>query len=900
MFKGTYDKEFTVSDANGVDEIARFRKGKIMTAFEAIWRRLGYTSYASDPAVKNCSVHTMEAMEEKVKQAVAAMRSNSRTKADNKPPNTSPWEKYLFRPASLDAEAGRPLTLLDFSENYEITSSRPALVGNHPEDVLSDGTPLPAEPRAMKDNRLCHVSNVLGCIVYFYRRRTPRVFRITRTKFGTEPWYLRVLAMNISIEPSIFAGRRTADPLDKLLVHPDTDEPLSSFQEAARARGLVRNLEEGEQAMKEAYEDCGTPEALITLFVTCALAGYPMARILTDGAFDHIRVQMCRRFNHHTDAARYQALLQRLKAEFLRNDSDLLRHGLPEPDDEDEDCELQAEKVHWQHRMKELEDFLSTVHCRSDYGHEQGEGEGYPPVDRNPAHIYLDDEQTRLIDDCMADLNPPAGTPRQMKIRFMDGPAGSGKTVTGNCLFSKVRLQGGVCLASASTALAARLYPRGLTLHSLGGINVIKRANERIESRVKAGSSRAQLLHEASIILIDEISSLHRANLEVFVDLLKSVGFKGTLILAGDFRQIAPVVRRGSRQDTVDASPVRSHIWPDVKRHTLVNNHRAAEDPAWCDNTMRIAHMEECPAKLDRAKSAINDRFIEDGFYWDLGGLVPEEQRYDPSSRKQAMRKIFGDDLMDCNGAAILAATNAPVQRWNDEISELRAGHAGKRTYLAHNFIGNREAERSDASDPFASEIEDSEFLATTGDNGVPQHELTLRVGDICFVLRTLNKSAGLVTNARVRILSLGVHRIKVCIMDSAAENNGVDITADIPRIRFTYRLGTGDLEITRKQFPLALGYAITINKAQGQTLRRVLLDLTTQPFTHGHLYVACSRTRNSASFFAYVQDRTRPLHACNVVYKDLLQAHDYSDLQHDVGMIEEDGYESDSEFEAL
>ena len=889
-----------MSDANGVDEITRFRKGKIMTAFEAIWRRLGYTSYASDPAVKNCTIHTMEAMKVKVKKAVKAMHGNNRRKEDNKPPTTSPWEKYLFRPASLDTEAGRPLTLLDFSENYETSSTRPVLLGSHPEDVLKHGTQLPAQPRAMKDQRLCHVSNVLGSIVYYYRRRTPCVFRVTRTAFGTETWYLRVLAMNISVEPGTFAGRATSDPLKKLLINPDTNETLTTFQEAARARGLVRNLEEGEQAIREAYEDGSTPEALITLFVTCALAGYPMARILTDVVFDDIRVHLCRRFNHHTDAARYQALLQRLKVEFLRNDSDLLRHGLPEPDDEDEDCELQAEKQHWQHRMQDLEDLLTTVHCRSDYQDEGGGGEAYPPLNRDPTHIYLDEEQTRLIDECMADLNPPPGTPRQMKIRFMDGPAGSGKTVTGNCLFAKVRLRGGVCLASASTALAARLYPRGLTLHSLGGINVVKRANERIESRVKAGSSRAQLLHEASIILIDEISSLHRANLEVFVELLKSVGFKGTLILAGDFRQIAPVVRRGSRQDTVDASPVRSFLWANVQRHTLVNNHRAAEDPAWCDNTMRIAHMQECPAKLGPAKSAVNNRYIEDGYYWDLNGLVPQQQRYDPSSRKQAIKKIFGDNLMDCDGAAILAATNAQVQEWNDEISEMRAGDAGKRTYLAHNFIGNREAERSDASDPFASEIEDSEFLATTGDNGVPQHQLTLRVGDICFVLRTINKSAGLVTNARVRILSLGVHRIKVCIIGSAAENNGVDITADIPRIRFTYRLGTGDLEITRKQFPLALGYAITINKAQGQTLRRVLLDLTTQPFTHGHLYVACSRTRNSASFFAYMHNRTMPLHACNVVYKDLLQTNDYSDLNHDLSELEEDGYESDPGFVAL
>jgi ATP-dependent exoDNAse (exonuclease V) alpha subunit len=45
-----------------------------------------------------------------------------------------------------------------------------------------------------------------------------------------------------------------------------------------------------------------------------------------------------------------------------------------------------------------------------------------------------------------------------------------------------------------------------------------------------------------------------------------------------------------------------------------------------------------------------------------------------------------------------------------------------------------------------------------------------------------------------------------------------------------------------RIQFPLRLAYAMTYNKCQGQTMKKVLLDISNPPFAHGHLYVALTR----------------------------------------------------------
>jgi len=48
------------------------------------------------------------------------------------------------------------------------------------------------------------------------------------------------------------------------------------------------------------------------------------------------------------------------------------------------------------------------------------------------------------------------------------------------------------------------------------------------------------------------------------------------------------------------------------------------------------------------------------------------------------------------------------------------------------------------------------------------------------------------------------------------------------------------------KQFPLALGYAMTIHKSQGKTLSKVVIDISRGAFAHGQTYVALSRTRQA------------------------------------------------------
>ena len=59
------------------------------------------------------------------------------------------------------------------------------------------------------------------------------------------------------------------------------------------------------------------------------------------------------------------------------------------------------------------------------------------------------------------------------------------------------------------------------------------------------------------------------------------------------------------------------------------------------------------------------------------------------------------------------------------------------------------------------------------------------------------------------------------------------------------------------KQFPLNLGYAMTIHKAQGKTLDSVVVDISRGAFAHGQVYVALSRTRHSSDM--HISSPLRP-----------------------------------------
>ena len=77
---------------------------------------------------------------------------------------------------------------------------------------------------------------------------------------------------------------------------------------------------------------------------------------------------------------------------------------------------------------------------------------------------------------------------------------------------------------------------------------------------------------------------------------------------------------------------------------------------------------------------------------------------------------------------------------------------------------------------------------------------------------------------------------------------------------------------LKRKQFPIAVCYAMTINKSQGQTLKNVGLYLPNPAFGHGQIYVAISRVTSPSGLriLCVNEDEKYAGYTKNVVYHEI------------------------------
>jgi ATP-dependent DNA helicase PIF1 len=76
--------------------------------------------------------------------------------------------------------------------------------------------------------------------------------------------------------------------------------------------------------------------------------------------------------------------------------------------------------------------------------------------------------------------------------------------------------------------------------------------------------------------------------------------------------------------------------------------------------------------------------------------------------------------------------------------------------------------------------------------------------------------------------------------------------------------------DFKRLQFPVRLAFAITINKAQVQSPRVAGINSENPCFSHGQLYVACSRVGTPKQLYLYIYAPERKTK--NVVYPKALE----------------------------
>jgi len=187
-----------------------------------------------------------------------------------------------------------------------------------------------------------------------------------------------------------------------------------------------------------------------------------------------------------------------------------------------------------------------------------------------------------------------------------------------------------------------------------------------------------------------------------------------------------------------------------------------------------------------------------------------------------------GWNTPDFDKRAILASTNAITDEWNEKVQNMNPAHA-------HELLSSNVVDEVDDPHHIINDMLNSDTLEYWTKPGVPDHRLVLKKNDICFLLRTISKKDHLSKNTRVRIQRITPYRIIISTLDAHPKLHS------IPRIRFKVPHVSG-FALIRTQFPLALAYAMTKNKAQGQSLQWSINDIRSPSFSHGQEYVALSR----------------------------------------------------------
>ncbi|KAJ6951656.1 hypothetical protein NC653_040948 [Populus alba x Populus x berolinensis] len=298
-------------------------------------------------------------------------------------------------------------------------------------------------------------------------------------------------------------------------------------------------------------------------------------------------------------------------------------------------------------------------------------------------------------------------------------------------IYDYVRSEGLIVLVVASSGIASLLLPGGRTAHSRFKIPL--EVNESSTCEIKHNTHLSRLLEMTSLIVWDEAPMNNRYCFEALDKSLRDVlklnnPFGGkSVLLGGDFRQILLVIPGGTKEEIINASFTTSLLW---SAFALICDLAVSDD--------HDASFIKIPSELQVQVTDSPIAAIVSAIYPDI-----EKAHLDPFYFKDR---------------AIVTPKNLTVSEINNFILDIIPGQK-------YNFLSCDSIQTTSGDIDNIDLLYPIEFINQLDFNGVPQHNISLKIGTPIMLLRNLSPSAGLCNGTRLIVTQLAERIIEAQII---------------------------------------------------------------------------------------------------------------------------------------
>lgn len=469
----------------------------------------------------------------------------------------------------------------------------------------------------------------------------------------------------------------------------------------------------------------------------------------------------------------------------------------------------------------------------------------------NPAMV-LSDEQKQVIE-----LVVKGG-----QNVFYTGSAGTGKSVLLREIVAGLRGRYGdkSIAVTASTGLAA-VNIGGSTINRLSGMGIGDRDPHAYISSIQRKPELKERWRKMKVLIIDEISMLDGQFLDKLDRVARGVRlldlpFGGVqMVLTGDFFQLPPVPDR--------SKPVKfcfeANSWKYIDKTILLHKVFRQADPEFVEilNAVRMANVSDKVAQsLSKLCRPVQyEEGIQPTELYSTRNEVENSNRRRLAALPGEVKRIRAQDvsqypqderLLDNTMAAkeLELKIGAQVMMLKNMDDTLVNGSLG----IVHGFLRSEQMSLLRVAFPTTGDLSSGNYDALDSREGLA----------ILKLISDCNAIGKITEAAESMLLTMGERQKKpmsevLSHCEAATDGNTYPVVrfkmprgcriAIVTREEFPLGGASGDEKASsfRSQVPLLLAWALSIHKAQGQTLAHVKVDLN-KVFEAGQVYVALSR----------------------------------------------------------